>query len=526
MNKVLIFDRNMYPRGVKKNALGRQRYGLKTIKRTLVHKPANKYVSRFTKQFHRRIIPIKQLDESKLDALSLRELEQLKLIIEEKQEEKRAQTHALTFFANLPTAPFGSSYTAEALGLRKYSGEARDPAHRIRDRFPRNHEKIYLEKEELMTTDLLLRYKNCLNSLNREQHQQILGDRVFSLTNSPSLAFSLAIIEEACIYYKYHFVHNLPIDPQDLFMYTITIMKFEYFNKLNMAKLCCVFNDNGHGDIEYRIFRQLCGKPVYDRDMPNTEYEVQQQTPGSFQYPAQQALSFIVTFARILRQIKERILQTKQPQFIRDFDQDRVSEQYQCGMISRLVGDQFNNHQCDDIGCQTRIQRMMSPWKPSLYFCTYLPKEFVEFGLHPNMPEEYNSFNVACSTTPSCSFASQQSKQTVQLNLQTKKQAKCKKLLTADKTNKGQKTNELRENRLKKDWSKEVDSIDFETNTTLQEDETRFVFIENDTSMKSAKIKENNGEENSDNEMELDLDYEDVETCETDINDTDSDDSD
>ena len=83
MNKVLIFDRNMYPRGVKKNVLGRQRYGLKTIKRTLVHKPANKYVSRFTKQFHRRIIPIKQLDESKLDALSLRELEQLKLIIEE-----------------------------------------------------------------------------------------------------------------------------------------------------------------------------------------------------------------------------------------------------------------------------------------------------------------------------------------------------------------------------------------------------------------------------------------------------------
>ena len=44
--------------------------------------------------------------------------------------------------------------------------------------------------------------------------------------------------------------------------------------------------------------------------------------------------------------------------------------------------------------------------------------------------------------------------------------------------------------------------------------------------MKSAKIKENNGEENTDNEMELDLDYEDVETCETDINDTDSDDSD
>ncbi|ANC96539.1 multifunctional expression regulator [macacine betaherpesvirus 9] len=516
----------MYPRGVKKNFFGRQRYGLKTVKRTLSHKPANKYVSRFTRHFYRRTLPIKQLDETKLDALSIVELEQLKNIIEEKQEEKRAQTHALTYFANLPTAPFGLNYTAESLGLRKYSGEARDPNHRIRDRFPRNHEKICLEKEELMTTDFLLRYKECLNSLNREQHQQLLGDRIFSLTNSPSLAFTLAVIEEACIYFKFHSIHNLPVDPQDLFMYTITIMRFEFFNKLNMAKLSCVFNDNGHGDIEYRIFRQLCGKPVYDRDMPNTEYEIQHQTPGSFQYPAQQALSFIITFARILRQIKERILQTKQPQFIREFDQDRVSEQYQCGMISRLVGDQFNNHECDDLSCQTRIQRMMSPWNPSLFFCTYFPKEAPEFHLHPNVPEDQQHLNFLCSAVPSCSFTpSSQLLPKNQPKIHLTGKMKQKKSNNTEKSNKLPKTKAEKDQKLKKDL-KDPDLIDLETDANLQEDETRFVFIQNEDAMETVNFpKKNDSSLESENEMELDLDYEDGETCETDVNGSDSEDS-
>nr|ARM60398.1 mRNA export factor ICP27 [Human betaherpesvirus 6] len=509
----------MYPRGVKRSQHDRHKQtAFRTIKRSITHRPTSKFISHFAKNFRGKLAPLKQLDESRLDALSLTELEQLKTIIEEKQQEKRAQNNAITFLPNLPTVPFAdTNFSIKSLGLRPYNGDARDPKQRIRDRFPQTHERICLLTNDILETDLLLRYRQCLDSLTREENQQLMGDRIFSLTNSPCLAFTVATVEEACSYFKFHDLHNLPVNPQDLFMYTITVMKFEFFNKLNMAKLTCVFNDNGHGDIEYRKLRQLCGKPVLDREMPNSEFEVQQQTPDSFRHPIQQAMSIVVTFARILRQIKEHIILTKKPQFIRDFDTERVAERYECGLISRLIGKQFSNHKCDDVSCQNRIERIMAPWKPSLFFCTYFAKDAPKFKLFPNLPHEYRNLSFTCPKVdmePSCSYStSRDLPQTSHRSHKNQGTPKVKSKVCVEKPDTSNLTTTKTTTEILIEESMETDNkipdpreLNF---NQAKQDEIVIININENVNSKH--------ESESSVEMDLDLDYE-ADTCETNLN--------
>lgn len=477
----------------------------RTIKRTVMNKPYIRHGSRYKSPD--RLVPIKQLDESRLDALSINELEQLKGLIEEKQEEKRAQTQSVTFFAHFSSKPYSlEKYSSSKLGLREYVGEAREPKHRIRDRIPRLHEKIFLHKEDIMGTDLIFKYRQCLDGLSRQESQDIIGDRIFSLSNSPSLAFTAAIVDETCIYIKYHYVHDLPVNTQDIFMYTATVMKFEFFNKMNMVKLPCILNDNGHGDIEYRIVRQLCGKPVLDRRMPNTEYEIQHRAPGTFRHPVQQAMSIITTFGRIIREMKEKMLQTNEPQFLREYDKERVCEFYDCGMITRLITDQLKNHECDDLGCQSRIKRIMLPWRPSLFFCSYLTKDAPDLNLDISLPDEvpnlqYNEYIPKMKKYDSLKKCKEREKVKLEKPF-VKEKSKVKDSPIHENEN----VSEKNENQESSTNEEKMDIINEKDDESINEKENDSISDELDT------------------ENEMDLDY-DEETGDTDINDSYSEDS-
>ncbi|APZ76271.1 multifunctional expression regulator/transactivator [Murid herpesvirus 3] len=324
------------------------------------------------------------LDEKKLDALSINELEELKDLIEKRQEEKRIQTYG--------SKPLVKPYTLEKydpkqMGLREYTGEARHPRSRLRDKMTRTHEKIFFYQDDLLNTDLIFNYRRYMDSLSRQQNQELIGERIFSVSNSPSLTFTLATLEEAYIYLKYHYIHQLPMNIFDMFFYTSTVIKYSFFTKMNLNKLSCILNDFGDGELQYRIFRLLSGKPVVDMDIPYTEEDLQRKKPGFFKHPIQQAMSFVIHFTKITRKLKEIALKSEEPQFLKDYDPYHIFDHYQCGMITNLVIGQLKRHQCDDMGCQHRIQRSLSPWKSSLFFCVY-PDTGGSINAPPEMPTE------------------------------------------------------------------------------------------------------------------------------------------
>lgn len=359
--------------------------GHKIIKRT-----PNAPYRRSTPKIKRlsELLPSKTLDEQKLDALSITELEQLKGLIEEQQEKKR---HEFYYTAYQPTAakPYVlTKYRPTEMGLRDYTGEARDPKVRCRDKITRFHEKIFLSEEELLQTTLIFKYRLYMDSLSRQQNQELVGQRIFSLNNSPSLAYTLATIEEACIYMKYHYIHNLPPNPYDLFSYTATVMKFSLYTKLNLCKLSCIMSDYGIGEDEYTQFRQLCGKPTTEVRTRYATEEIQRLHPSAFRQPIHQAMAIVIHIARCAKKLKDYAMKTNEAQFLRDFDDIEICKYYQCGMITRLIIDQLRAHQCDDFGCQNRIHHSMHTWKSSLFFCVYPDTKSPQLCTQIEMPSD------------------------------------------------------------------------------------------------------------------------------------------
>lgn len=314
----------------------------------------------------------KSFYDVQLDSLTLTELEHLKEIIEKKRREKQLDRHASN------TKPYSlENYSLDRLGLRRYKGKTEEPIYKIKNCNLFDYDKIFFYEEDLLKTDLLFKYRQCLDSLSWQEAQSLVISRIFSLNNSPCLTFTLAMIDEACTYVKYHYIHDLPVNPQDVFMYTISVARHELYNKINMVKLPCILNEYGLGDIEYRVVKQLCGKSISDLKIQHIEQRIQNRAPETFRYPLQQAISIVITFEKIVRKMKNEMRRTGKPQFLRHYDINRVCEFYNCGMITHLIMEQLTDHKCSDVGCQLRIQQIMSSWKPNLYFCPYPSKNFI-----------------------------------------------------------------------------------------------------------------------------------------------------
>lgn len=333
--------------------------------------------------------------KKRLDDMNLEELERLQNIIRTKQGEKshgdarrsskgnrdrrspfhrdRTSCH-LDSRIELPTSAFGvHSYTTVSLGLCKYPADLRDPRQRIQNRYTNRYDRIVVSHDELMNTNYLLLYRKHFDALDSDAVDDLIHDRVFAINNAPSLGVLTALIDENLTYIKFHRVHGLPVNPNDVYMSTAGLLKHALFNKMNMAKLSCVLDYSRKWEKEYQILRQLANKPIVGHKLHNTAFEIQRKPPTYFKHPLQRAMSIVVSFSRIVGAIRRKFERAdcREPHFVRDFDENGVTDFYRCGMVSEMIFDALRDHKCEDATCQNKIKRLLQPYRSSLFFCPF-----------------------------------------------------------------------------------------------------------------------------------------------------------
>lgn len=308
---------------------------------------------------------------SNLDSMSMEELTKLKSMIEEKQRLKSdAGTRHKNAVAIEQEKPWClDKYTRETLNLKKFNGEINFDE-RIGQMTPSSSDQVFFARNDLLNTDLLFNYRRHFDKLPRTTIQDMIGARIFSMNNSPTLALVIAMAEEAATYMKYHSVHKLPFNPEDPIMSTITNLKHAVYAKVNMAKLTCVI-----GEDNYIKLRQLTDKPVDDQRLSHRTADLQRAHPNTFQSGILRCISMLVAFSRMVRSCRNRMLRTNRTQFVTDHDILKICNYYQCGLIEDLITRTLENHVCSDLMCKNRIKRVLRPHAPVLFFCPRICSE-------------------------------------------------------------------------------------------------------------------------------------------------------
>nr|WEG69754.1 multifunctional expression regulator [Mastomys natalensis cytomegalovirus 3]WEG69894.1 multifunctional expression regulator [Mastomys natalensis cytomegalovirus 3]WEG70034.1 multifunctional expression regulator [Mastomys natalensis cytomegalovirus 3]WEG70174.1 multifunctional expression regulator [Mastomys natalensis cytomegalovirus 3]WEG70314.1 multifunctional expression regulator [Mastomys natalensis cytomegalovirus 3] len=326
-------------------------------------------------QYDKNLVTLTHLNK-KLDSFGPDDLECLKAMIrvrEARERDRRTDSDNDASHSRLQSSPsqYLKDYTTTSLGLCKHPSTLPEPKKQVDSRFSDKTGTAVVSHDELMNTNYLLLYRKHFESMTTEDTRTLMLDRIFSINNAPSLDIVTALADETLSYLKFHRVHNIPVNCDDVYTSTVGLLKYAVFNRLNLADLQCILDgDSGH-DKEYQILRQIANKPTTQSRTSASTFEVQRRSPMSFKHPIQQALAIISAFARTIGAIKRRAVRHSGPFFIRNFDDQQIADTYRCGMISELLFSSLRAHRCQNEMCQMKLKKILAPYQVSLFYCPF-----------------------------------------------------------------------------------------------------------------------------------------------------------
>ncbi|AEV80764.1 multifunctional expression regulator [Aotine betaherpesvirus 1] len=336
--------------------------------------------------------PLSQLLDMEISSMNDEELDQLSALIEQRRRLQRQLKEEFPAAAEETTSPSSTSppydlqrYTAESLGLVPYRDDVRKPV-----AFPDYHDngRILLSHDELMQTDYIFDIRRQFDWLKPNLLQKLVVERTFSVANASSLHMLVAMVDETLSYIKYHYVHNLPVNPHDPYMSTVHSLRQLLFNKLSNVDLPCVMNERDWGP-NCSLLKQLARKPVRATHMRDDTYDVQRRPASDFDHPLHQAMSFVTSFARSVALLKRRSEQSNAPMFMERFDDNHAISAYRCGMIADLIIGVFRRHECDNELCAMKLHKALQSYRLMLSFCPF--DECCVLDLGPLLPEKANN---------------------------------------------------------------------------------------------------------------------------------------
>ncbi|AEV80919.1 multifunctional expression regulator [Saimiriine betaherpesvirus 4] len=336
--------------------------------------------------------PFSQVLDAELSAMSEQELDHLSELIQQKRIQRQKKD------AEELTAPSSTSppydlqrYTAESLGLIPYRDDVRKPV-----AFPDYNDsgRILLSHDELMQTDYIFDIRRQFDWLKPTTLQKLVIERKFSVNNASSLHTLVAMIDETLSYLKFHYVHEIPVNPYDPYVSTVHSMRQLLFNKLNNVDLACIMKEKEWGP-NCSLLKQLARKPVRANHSVDNTYDVQRRPVTDFTHPLHQAMSFVTSFARSVALLKRRAEHSNTPMFLSRFDDNHAIEAYRCGMIADLTIGAFRRHECDNELCATKLHIALQSYRVMLSFCPF--DEHCVLDLSPLIPEHGEE---GCNDTP------------------------------------------------------------------------------------------------------------------------------
>ncbi|AFK83904.1 B69 [miniopterid betaherpesvirus 1] len=263
--------------------------------------------------------------------------------------------------------------TMASLGLIRHSGDIRLPNACGGPAEKDTPARLIVGVDELLNTDYILECRRRYDAMSSlDLKDQVLA-RVFSITNSPSILITTAQTDETLSYFKYHYTHGIHVNPADVHCSTVSSLRHTLFNKINTANVGCLLTDVPDlREPQYQLFRQLANRQPTAKTQ--SSYEVQRTPVTNFHSPLQQALAIVSAFSRAMANIRRRAIRPASANerfYLADYDDTGAMGLYYPGMISALIVNCLRDHRCDDVLCQGRLRRLLSPYTPSIHFCPF-----------------------------------------------------------------------------------------------------------------------------------------------------------